>query len=311
MRLSAADLFLLAQCTISAACRAGHLIAEFSERSVMVNTKEGGSSLAAQVVTEVDHLSQDIILKTLRPTCELFDLALLSEESPDDRERLYKDFFWSVDPLDGTLPFIEAVPGYSVSIALVSRTGRPLIGVVYDPLTQTLYHAIKGQGAWRNEQALKPQALPAGRGKTLTFITDKSFAQDPLYHATLDELERIATDLGHAGSALRLQGGATMNACQVLNDPPACYFKFPKPQAGGGSVWDYAATSCLFNELGVPVSDIHGRPLALNPEGSTFMNHCGVLYCSDQVIAERMIKGYRKLVAECQRQSVAIRPQGF
>jgi hypothetical protein len=40
---------------------------------------------------------------------------------------------------------------------------------------------------------------------------------------------------------------------------------------------------------GARVSDIHGKPLALNPEDNTFMNHCGVLYCSDQVIAERMI----------------------
>jgi myo-inositol-1(or 4)-monophosphatase len=111
-----------------------------------LNTKNGGASLAAQVVTEVDHLSQDIILKTLHPSCLIYDLALLSEESPDDNQRLQKDYFWCIDPLDGTLPFIESVPGYSVSIALVSREGQSMLGVVYDPVTQTLYHAIQGQG---------------------------------------------------------------------------------------------------------------------------------------------------------------------
>lgn len=295
MRLSANDLFLLCQCAISAAVQAGHLIAKHSNRTIAVNTKDGGSSLAAQVVTEVDHMSQAIILQTLLPTCEMFDLALLSEESPDDGERLEKDFFWSIDPLDGTLPFIESVPGYSVSIALVSRDGMPLIGVVYDPLTQTLYRAIKGQGAWINDQKLAlAETLPSVE-QTLTFITDKSFAEDPLYPATLTELECIATDFGYTGAALKLQGGAAMNACQVLTTSPACYFKFPKPQVGGGSIWDYAATACLFQEAGAPVSDIKRKPLVLNPDGSTFMNHCGVLYCSDLRIAKWMMQVYKHL----------------
>ncbi|OAI19416.1 inositol-phosphate phosphatase [Methylomonas lenta] len=295
MELSCNDLFLLSQCAISAACQAGHAIAKYSRSDLSVSTKDGGASLAAQVVTEVDHLSQAIILQTLLPTCEMFDLALLSEESPDDGERLNKDFFWSIDPLDGTLPFIEGVPGYSVSIALVSRAGEPIIGVVYDPLTQTVYHAIMGQGAWKDGQPLKPIELSKPAAQTLLFLTDKSFAQDPLYPATLIELDYLATELGYAGAALKLQGGAAMNACQVLTTKPACYFKFPKPQVGGGSIWDYAATACLFNEVGLPFSDALGRTLVLNPEGSTFMNHCGVLYCHDQDIADRMIRAYNNL----------------
>jgi 3'(2'), 5'-bisphosphate nucleotidase/myo-inositol-1(or 4)-monophosphatase len=295
MRLSANDLFLLSQCAISAAYQAGHLIAKNANRSVAVSTKQGGTSRAAQVVTEVDYLSQEIILNIMRPTCEIFDLALLSEEIPDDRERLQKDFFWCIDPLDGTLAFIEKVHGYSVSIALVSRDGIPLIGVVYDPVSQTLYHAIKDQGAWRNELAIKLGNSPASSGQTLTIITDKSFAQDPRYHPVLVELDRMAIDLGCAGATLRLQGGAAMNACQVLDIPAACYFKFPKPQSGGGSIWDYAATACIFQEAGMPVSDIYGKPLVLNPAGSTFMNHSGVLYSNDKNIADRMIRVNRDL----------------
>jgi len=104
------------------------------------------------LVTEVDHLSQEIILKILLPSCEIYNLAFLSEECPDNGERLHKEAF----PLDGTLPFVEGVPGYSVSIGLVSRAGEPIIGVVFDPLTQTLFHAIKGKGVWKDNQPLKP-----------------------------------------------------------------------------------------------------------------------------------------------------------
>ncbi|WP_305909957.1 inositol monophosphatase family protein [Methylomarinum sp. Ch1-1] len=291
MNLTVDDLFLLSQCAVSAAYQAGQIISKHSKRSVAVQSKQGGTSLAAQVVTEVDHLSQEIILQTLQPTCKIFDLALLSEESPDDRERLRKDFFWSIDPLDGTLPFIESVPGYSVSIALVSRNGVSQLGVVYDPVEQTLYQAVKGGGAMRNGKSLMPSSKP----HTLTFITDKSFAEDPLYRPTLSELEHIAKDLGYAGSRLVLQGGAAMNACQVLNKPPACYFKYPKANQGGGSLWDYAATACLFSELGLPVSDIHGQPLELNRSDSTFMNHRGVLYSSDAELARRVGMLYENL----------------
>ncbi|AEF99533.1 3'(2'),5'-bisphosphate nucleotidase CysQ family protein [Methylomonas methanica] len=295
MRLSATELFMLGQCAISAAYQAGHLIADYAQRKVSVDTKRNGGSLAAQVVTEVDHLSQEIILQILRPSCDRFDLALLSEESPDDGERLRKDYFWCIDPLDGTLPFIEALPGYSVSIALLARDGAPLIGVVYDPLTQTLFHAITGRGAWRNRQSLTLPATTPSAQQTLSFLTDKSFVEDPLYPATLTALKRIAQELGYAGAELKLQGGAAMNACQVLAMPPACYFKFPKPQIGGGSIWDYAATSCLFRETNASVSDMGGKPLVLNPTGTTFMNHCGVLYCADPAIAEKLISVYRDL----------------
>lgn len=290
MSLSDKDLFLLSQCAISAAYQAGQAIAQFRRRDVSISTKQGGSSWAAQVVTEVDHLSQAIIFKALLPTCDWFDLAVLSEESPDDGTRLHKPAFWCIDPLDGTLPFIESVPGYSVAIALVSRNGEPMIGVVYDPLTQTLYHAINGQGAWKNQQAIQPMVMPKLSEHSLIFLTDKSFAEDARYSETLAEIERIARELGYAGASLQLQGGAAMNACQVLDGTADCYFKFPKPQPGGGSVWDYAATACLFKEAGLPFGDAAARPLILNPEGSTFLNHCGVLYCRDQAIGKRMIE---------------------
>lgn len=297
MKLTVNDLFLLSQCAISAAYQAGRLIAEKSYHPITVNTKQGGGSLASQVVTEVDHLSQDIILQILLPTCERFDLALLSEERPDNRQRLEKDYFWCIDPLDGTLPFIESIPGYAVSIALVSRDGEAHLGVIYDPVEQTLYHAIKGHGAFCNSKPLKLKNIAPASDQKLTFITDRSFADFPLFDTVRAELNVIALDLGYAGSTLLLQGGAAMNACLVLEKQAACYFKFPKIQPGGGSVWDYAATACLFHEAGAIACDIAGNPLPLNDPDSTFMNHCGVVYTSHLGLAERIINLYAQLKA--------------
>ena len=98
--------------------------------------------------------------------------------------------------------------------------------------------------------------------------------------------------MGLTGLQLHASGGAVMNACGVLADPPACNVKQPMP-TGGGSLWDFAATACLFQEWGRPFSDIHGDKLELNPEGSTFMNQKGALYATDEVLAEKVKEIYR------------------
>ena len=295
MKLSADDLHLLSQCAISVAYQAGHLISKYTHCQVSVENKTAGASLASQVVTEVDLLSQEIILQTLMPTCDIFDLALLTEESTDDQSRLEKDFFWCIDPLDGTLPFVESTPGYAVSIALVSRCGTPQIGVIYDPVEQTLYHAIKGFGAFRNGKHWKPEPSYASPKQSMTFITDRSFLHHSLFNKCVAELKHMATEIGCNGLSIIQHGGAAMNACWVLKKMPACYFKFPKPQAGGGSLWDYAATACLFLETGAAASDIYGEPLDLNRPDSTFMNHRGVIYASDSDMARRVMDIYKNL----------------
>ena len=295
MKLDSTDLFLLSQCAISAAYQAGQIISGYKNQSVKVMTKQGGETLASQVVTEVDHLSQDIILQTLMPTCKYFDLALLSEEMPDNRERLEKDYFWSVDPLDGTLPFVQSMPGYSVSIALVARDGTPVIGVIYDPVTPTLYHAVQGNGAFRNGQPFMLEADSEASEQTLTWVADPSFEKHALFSAVRSELDNIAQQLGYIGLTNVLQGGAAMNACWVLEKRPACYFKFPKRQSGGGGLWDFAATACFVQEAGAKVSDINGHTLDLNRSDSLFMNHQGVLFSSDAVLAEKIIELYKKI----------------
>ena len=295
MQLSSNDLLELCKIAISAAYEAGAVIREQAKLQVAVQSKKGGDSLASQVVTEVDFMCQDIILKYLIPTCEKFDLALLSEEKPDDGSRLDKGYFWCIDPLDGTLSFIDQLPGYAVSIALVSRSGISQIGVIFDPVEQTLYHAIIGHGAYRNERPWSAKPTSDKPEKALTVVLDRSFEQRSYYKKVLNELENVATEFGLDGVKQIPFGGAVMNACLVLENIPACYFKFPKPQQGGGSFWDFSATSCLFTEIGANVSDIYGNDLELNREGSCFMNKQGVIYASSLELAERVREIYKRV----------------
>lgn len=275
MTLTDADLKLLCDAAVDAAQAAGRYVS--ATRPQSVDRKHGGGSLAAQVVTEVDRHSQKLILERLAPTIEQSDLGLLTEESPDDGSRLVKDYFWCIDPIDGTLSFIEGQPGYAVSIALVSREGVPIIGVVYDPVEHVIYQAIRGGGALRNGEPWKvAQDLQA---TAPTIFTDRS-------EATRASFAPAARALN---ATLGMQGGAVMNAIRCLEQPPACYFKFAKPEKGGGCIWDFAATACIYSEAGGWVSDAKGAPLSFHRADATYLNHCGVLYASHEGVARRVL----------------------
>ena len=77
---------------------------------------------------------------------EFPDDGWLSEETVDTKERLNKSRVWIVDPLDGTKEFIEGVPHFSVSIALV-EDGYPVVGIIYNPYTEEMFSAQKDKGA--------------------------------------------------------------------------------------------------------------------------------------------------------------------
>jgi len=283
MTLCSEDLMRLADHAIDAATLAGRYIA--GARPAEIQYKSGGRSLASRVLTEVDRRSQEIILEALSPTLERFELGLLAEERDDDQTRLDKPWSWFVDPLDGTLCFVESVPGYSVSIALVARDGTPLLGVVHDPVQDTLFHAIRGRGIFRDRQPWTP--APPRHG-ALSLFMDRSFGERADSDALMERLSHVAQSLGYDAPQVHQPGGAVMNACRVLMHAPACYFKFPKPHDGGGSLWDFAATACLFHEAGAVATDIHGGPLDLNRVDSTFMNHRGVLFATDEDLAREI-----------------------
>ena len=287
MNQHALPLQQLCDAAMRAAREAGQFVQSTDRHTLKRHFKETGSSAASQLVTEVDVRSEAIIRQRLRTTSEQWNIAFVGEESsqtvPDViPDRLLKPYYWCVDPLDGTLPFMEGSPGYAVSIALVDQSGVPLIGVVYDPVDAELLHAIKGQGAYRDQA---PITRATALSTSLVVFADASFRTHENYAVLLDTLNRCAQDSGLDGVAMAYGSGAVKNACQVLAYPSACYVKLPRLEEGGGSIWDFAATACIVGEAGGWVSNIYGQALDLNRRGSTFMNHQGVVYASNERIA--------------------------
>ena len=270
------DLLHLSNIAIKAALAAGKIIQQSMNEEVLVEKKRGGASVASQVVTAVDRACETAILSHLLPTCDEFDLALLSEETEDDASRFKEDFFWCIDPMDGTLAFINNQPGFSVSIALIAKDGTPYIGVVFDPSTDTLYHAIKGKGVFKNNS---PWAIK-NTNDYLTYVTDRKLKDTP----RLSEIENLLNEnvekLNLNGVREMAGAGSVLNGIFVLENGPACMLKFPKKEIGGGSVWDFAATACIYQELGLPATNFDGGRLDLNKKDGTYMNHEGVFYAN-------------------------------
>ena len=281
-----ADLRGLTECAVDAALAAGKVIQAYCGGEVEVFSKKGGDTLASQVVTEVDRKAQDAILEVLRPSIDQYNLALLTEESEDDGSRFQQEYFWCIDPLDGTLAFSEGENGYAVSIGLVARDGSPQIGVVYDPVSEVLWQAAMGQGVQRNGQDGKV----SDRNHTLTFTFDRSFEAHPQFLSLCDALCEVGRKFGLKDIQAIQFGGSVMNAMHSLENGPGCHLKLPKLEEGGGSLWDYAATACIFEEAGAWATDVFGQPLELNRKESTFMNHRGVLYASDPALAAAIIQ---------------------
>ena len=121
---------------------AGNIIKSFYRGKFEVEEKSPDNP-----VTEADKAADDYLKSAL--TDLLPEAGWLSEETADSAERLEKEFVWIVDPLDGTKEFVMGIPEFSVSVALV-RNGVPVIGAIYNPITDEMVAAYKDGGVFKN-----------------------------------------------------------------------------------------------------------------------------------------------------------------
>lgn len=284
MKLSDENLETLRDVALEAALQAGNYIYGKFGSDYQIDLKTSGSTPASQVVTEVDLKSQEIILKLIQPTLKDFELALLIEEQDDDYSRLEKDYFWAIDPLDGTLCFVENRSGFSVSISLISKAGIPMIGVVYDPCSGRLFHAVKGKGAFVNDMPLSLNKCNGG--EELKVICDFRVH----FNEVSEKIQERFRETSYHSIMLLKTGGAVMNALNVLTNTPAIYYKLPKAQQGGGCIWDFGATSCIFNETKAYSTDAFGGPMCLNDSETVFMNEKGVIFTSESSLIDIVVK---------------------
>ena len=131
---------------VRAAKEAGAIIMEYYKADYEIHDKGYHNP-----VTTADHAADSLLKEMLTESCP--DYGWLSEETVDSPDRLSKERVWVVDPLDGTKEFIEGVPQFVVSIAIVEN-GEPVVGVLYNPVTKDTFAAAKGEGAFLNDKPI-------------------------------------------------------------------------------------------------------------------------------------------------------------
>ena len=162
----------------------------------------------------------------------------LSEETADDPSRLGKDLIWLVDPIDGTRDFIRGRSGWAVSVALISG-GRPLIGFLAAPARGEFWHAVAGQGSWRNGEPLSASQRSAFPGSRVP----------------ADSLPREDRDLVTVAKPNSIALRAAMVAADEADLLATLRW---------GWEWDIGAAALIAREAGAAVTDAFGGPLNYN-----------------------------------------------
>ncbi len=250
---------------VQLAIAAGDLILEVYQRDTDVETQY---KIDQTPLTEADLASHRYLLKHLS---QLYPaVPILSEEGqlPTYGIRSQWSRYWLIDPLDGTKEFINRNGEFTVNIALIDE-GRPVLGVVYVPVTGVIYKALnkggKGDTALRahKEKPLKVEVLQSQsiqqrvEGKqAIRLVTSRHHGKEGL--ALL--AERIRQRFG---TVTELSIGSSLKICLVAAGEADLY-----PRFGPTSEWDTAAAQAIVEAAGGSVVDSQLQLLRYNQKDS-------------------------------------------
>jgi len=222
---------------VSAAKEAGAFqMSEFRRR----DPGWGDAKAAHDFVSFVDIESEGRIKSILKAA--LPDAAFYGEETEKERSPGYT---WIVDPLDGTTNYLSGLDHFSVSIALW-KGEKPLLGVIYKPVTEELFTAEAGQGVWRNGNRLpRSRTMVCGAALIATGTPYRSADTVQSFYGALDRVLKTFRDV-------RRWGSAALDLCYVA----AGFFQ------GFWEVdlqpYDVAAGLLMLEETGIPYSTFQG-----------------------------------------------------
>jgi len=226
------------------AVEAGHAILEiYQSTDFGVEIKSDNSPL-----TKADLAAHNIIVSALQKITP--DVPILSEESADIPYSIRKKWskYWLVDPLDGTKEFIKHNGEFTVNIALIEK-GHSILSVVYVPVQDITYSAVKGYGAFKKEKENRTQihTKKPARKKPIIVGSRSHMSQD-----VIDYLKKL-------GNHELVSMGSSLKFCLVAEGKADLY-----PRLGLTSEWDTAAAQCIVEQAGGRVVTLDNQTLMYN-----------------------------------------------
>jgi myo-inositol-1(or 4)-monophosphatase len=218
---------------------AGRIQREHYEGEFEIYTK----SAVIDLVTDVDRACERLIVEAIQT--ERPGDAILAEEGggTDDPDAEWR---WVIDPLDGTTNYAHGYPRFCVSIGIEHR-GIATVGVVYDPLLDELFSAVRGRGATLNGRPL--QVSSETRLNRAMLAT--GFAYD-VHRSADDNLNHFAA-FAKTAQAIRRDGSAALNLCYIAAGRFDGFWELKLHP------WDVAAGILIVEEAGGRTSDFSGH----------------------------------------------------
>ena len=242
------DLSHLLPSIIEIARSAGQLILEIYEKKDYEEFTKSDDT----PVTSADLAAHKLILKKLSELTP--DIPVLSEEDADIslEQRSQWDRYWLVDPLDGTQEFIARSGDFATIIALIEHN-KPVMGVVYAPVSGVSYYAYSGKGAWKIPDLNDNIKIKTHRHE----LPNQSIA---MAISRRQDINRITNRMSSAWNYdLVPLGSAALKACLVAEGAVDCYLRI-----GPTGEWDTAATQCIVEEAGGRILSTQLEPLSYN-----------------------------------------------
>jgi myo-inositol-1(or 4)-monophosphatase len=222
---------------VSAARKAGSFISRALER---VDTLQVDSKGYNDFVSEVDRRAEQEIIQIIHKAYPHH--AILAEESGEHGDN---DSVWIIDPLDGTTNFLHGFPQFAVSIAL-QHNGRLEVAVVYDPLRDELFTAVRGSGTQLNGRRLR---VSKAKGLDGTLIGTGFPFKDQTH---IDAYLGMFKSLLPRTAGIRRAGSAALDLAYVAAGRLDGFWEI------GLKPWDMAAGILLIQEAGGIIGDLRG-----------------------------------------------------
>jgi 3'(2'), 5'-bisphosphate nucleotidase len=228
------------------ACESGRtLLAIYQDPNPSVEYK-----LDHSPVTQADLVSHHILQTGLARLAPYW--PVLSEESvevPFDERKSWRHF-WMIDPLDGTKEFLHRTGEFTVNIALI-EDDRPILGVVYAPVIDKLYFAVRGAGSYRTDgKVITPiKVTSTTAGRTRLVVSRRHASEQETVTHFVDQTKDV--ELMVMGSSLKF--------CLIAEGAADVY-----PRNGPTMEWDTAAAQCILEEAGGSVTDLEGHTIRYN-----------------------------------------------
>lgn len=227
---------------IRAARKAGNIIAKGYEQAPQET--EIAQKGMNDYVTSVDKAAEDAIIEVIRKSYP--DHAIVGEES-GVLEGENNDVQWIIDPLDGTTNFIKRFPHFAVSIG-IRVNGRTEVGVVYDPIRNELFTAVRGEGTKLNEFRLR---IDTERRDLEGSVLATGFPFKVAKHRNA-HLNMIESLMNNGVADFRRTGSAALDLCYVASNRIDGFFEI------GLKPWDCIAGDLIAREAGALVTNFIG-----------------------------------------------------